>query len=189
MNKKSATILIFFSIIIIFLIVFVNKTFINLTITSPTKQEEKWIVNGPIYAVLPTTNNITYLGGDFSYIGPYTGGGVILNTVNNQLLSSFPKINGVINTVISDGKNGWYIGGKFSKVGELTRHNIAHILPNGAVDPNWNVRPTEIFSSEYINWSPDKEVYALALNHNGLFYMWEELLPKLVLNQEMASLL
>ena len=173
MNKKSATILIFFSIIIIFLIVFVNKTFINLlshkTITSPTKQEEKWIVNGPIYAVLPTTNNITYLGGDFSYIGPYTGSGVILNTVNNQLLNSFPKINGVINTVISDGKNGWYIGGNFSKVGEgeLARHNIAHILPNGVVDINWNVGVKEPFSSEYINWSPDKEVYALALNHNG----------------------
>ncbi len=176
MNKKLHLTAILFSAIIILLLVFISKLFIGSspplipqnTLLQNINPKKGWITNGPVYTILSARKGITYIGGDFNYIGPYTGSGVPIKIANNQLQSNFPKIDGSVKVAIPDNKNGWYIGGTFSKVGDLTRYNIAHILPNGAVDENWNPRAIEVFPDEYINYPPTKgEIYSLALSRDG----------------------
>jgi hypothetical protein len=40
-----------------------------------------------------------------------------------------------------DGSGGFYIGGSFTDVGGVPRNNLARVLANGTVDPNWNPSP------------------------------------------------
>jgi RHS repeat-associated protein len=115
----------------------------------------------------------TYLGGDFDYLGPRTGS--LLSTApggNGIYDASFPEVAGhdpqdtttdsaVVRSIVSDGHQGWYVGGSFSYVGGLPRKNVAHILSNGQVDPNWRV-----------DWAP---VYSLLLQGNDLYLAGEEL--------------
>jgi len=78
-----------------------------------------------------------YIGGDFTYIGPSTGSGVVVSTTGD-VQSDWPEIDGDIYTAISDGADGWYIGGSFSRVGAAPRNNIAHIDSTKTVTANWN---------------------------------------------------
>jgi hypothetical protein len=47
-------------------------------------------------------------------------------------------VDGVVTTVAADGAGGWYIAGGFTSVGGTPRDNLAHLLPNGTVDANWD---------------------------------------------------
>jgi hypothetical protein len=40
-----------------------------------------------------------------------------------------------------DGSGGCYIGGNFNNVGGVPRNNLARVLANGTVDPNWDPDP------------------------------------------------
>ncbi|MDZ7289520.1 MAG: PQQ-binding-like beta-propeller repeat protein [candidate division KSB1 bacterium] len=104
-------------------------------------RDSTWITNGNVYAVA-YAKGITYIGGDFSYVGPNTWYGAALNTTTGMPDLKFPRVNGSIFIVTPDGANGWYIGGKFTKVGNFTRNGIAHIQADGTVDPNWNPNAT-----------------------------------------------
>ncbi len=98
-----------------------------------------WITNGTVYAVTPSSDgNILYIGGLFSAVGPYTGHGVVLDTLTGANDPGFPKVNGIVYCVIPDTSGGWYIGGNFSTVGTTPRNNIAHIKSDKTVDPGWN---------------------------------------------------
>ncbi len=119
------------------------------------------VTNGPVYALAQTSDTI-FLGGSFTYIGPWTGGGVPFNA--STLLSGTPtplanhaKVDGSVYVGIPDGSGGWYIGGDFTTVGGEPHANLAHILPDGAVDAAWTP-------------STDNVVSALAL-HGGVLYV------------------
>ncbi len=86
-----------------------------------------------------------YIGGDFTYIGPSTGSGVVVDTSAGIVQSGWPEVNGDVYAAISDGSDGWYIGGSFSEITDsvstYTRNNVAHISSAGTVtswDPSTN---------------------------------------------------
>ena len=109
---------------------------VQAAVPSDTCNQETWITNGPVYAIVPSGDKV-YIGGKFTQVGPYTGGGVPIDSSTGAAVSVFPKINGGIFIVCADGNGGWFVGGKFTSVGGAVRNNIAHILFNGNVDPNW----------------------------------------------------
>jgi trimeric autotransporter adhesin len=98
---------------------------------------ETWITNGPVYAIA-NEGGTTYIGGDFTYVGPCTGNGVPIDEATGLVLSLYPKVNGPVKAVIADGSGGWYIGGEFTSVGGVERNRIAHIFADGSLDSPWN---------------------------------------------------
>jgi uncharacterized repeat protein (TIGR01451 family) len=121
-----------------------------------------WGTNGPVYAVSRSGNTI-YLGGRFSYVGPNTGSGVIVNGTDGTATGQSLKIAGTTWASVPDGKGGWYIGGKFKAVQGNTRTGLAHLLPNGSLDPAFNPVLQYPGSNEAAN------VLALALANNTLY--------------------
>lgn len=74
-----------------------------------------------------TTNGIVYLGGQFSYIGPYEPFGTQIDSATGIPDFTNAKPNSLVQATCSDGNGGWYIGGDFTKVGDSIRKHIAHI--------------------------------------------------------------
>lgn len=102
-------------------------------------REEFPVVNAPVESIVYSLDGQTiYIGGSFTRVGPSFGNGAAISLSTGAGLLSYPKVYGEINAVVSDGYGGWYIGGKFAKVGDFSVQNIAHILPSGVVDPNFN---------------------------------------------------
>ncbi|MCS7184300.1 MAG: hypothetical protein NZ866_03090, partial [Patescibacteria group bacterium] len=60
--------------------------------------------------------------------------GELINITTTKKL----KVNGQINVILPDNSGGFYIGGYFTQVGTTTRNYIAHILPDGTLNPNFN---------------------------------------------------
>ena len=104
---------------------------------SDTCNQNTWVTNGQVYAIAPAGDKV-YIGGEFTQIGPYTGGGVPINSSTGAPVAAFPKINGTVYATCTDGNGGWFVGGSFTAVGAVARNNIAHILSSGSVDPAWN---------------------------------------------------
>ena len=104
---------------------------------SNVPRESAWVPNGAVHAIV-TTPTATYIGGEFTYIGPSTGSGLPLARSTGLPAATYPKVNGPVNSCISDGSGGWFVGGSFTHVGTLECDNIAHILADGTVDGAWN---------------------------------------------------
>ena len=115
-----------------------------------------WVANGTVYAIARTSSTI-YIGGDFTHVGPATGGCVPLSAATGEVPALFPKVFGRVYACVSDRAGGWFIGGLFNRVGDLRRYNLAHILADGGVDPTWDPQVTNV-------------VYALALS-GGVLYI------------------
>ncbi len=98
---------------------------------------DAWVANGVVRAIV-STGSVTYLGGDFTAVGPNTGRGVSLDSATGAPDTSFPRVNGTVNCVVSDGAGGWYVGGAFTAIGATIRNRLAHLLPDGSVDPSWD---------------------------------------------------
>ena len=122
---------------------------------SSIPNENTWIANNAVNAIADNGTTII-IGGDFTYVGPHTGHGVPLNATSGSPETPYPKVDGTVYAVIPDGSGGWYIGGAFTQVGTLNRNYIAHIRPDGTVDPVWNP-------------SADDTVRALALSGTKLY--------------------
>jgi hypothetical protein len=87
----------------------------------PTSPEaDGWVTDGDVYAfATDTVNDRTYIAGEFSYVGPYTGSTVSVETGSGNL-DAIPKLNLVtgtagvaIDAIEADGSGGWYVGGLF----------------------------------------------------------------------------
>lgn len=125
---------------------------VALTVFSPSSgfgqsiipREATWIPCGEVKTIATDTDKgITYIGGEFHYVGPNTGGFASVNIGTGQLSSPLFKVDGTVYACESDGAGGWYIGGEFTQVGTRARSNIAHVLPDGTVDPDWNPRAND----------------------------------------------
>jgi hypothetical protein len=124
---------------------------------SETPQEDTWITNGTVRAITRTAETV-YLGGDFTYVGPYTGCGVPLNKSTGKAARVFPKVNGDVVACVPDGEGGWYIGGNFTRVGNEIRNYIARIRSDLSLDPVWN--PNAGYPVTTLVVSTDGTVYA-----------------------------
>ncbi|MEX1140061.1 MAG: LamG-like jellyroll fold domain-containing protein [Bacteroidota bacterium] len=102
-----------------------------------TAFDSLYVTNGTVRAVIVSGGTI-YIGGNFTNVGPKTGRGTAIDTATGAPDLAYPRVNGYINAVVPDGSGGWYIGGLFTAVGGTTRNNIAHILADKTVDPDWN---------------------------------------------------
>ena len=117
-----------------------------------------WIADGSIYSTVDV-GATTYIGGNFTRLGPVTGGGAPVDSSSGAIAATFPKVGGAGATVYAvapDGAGGWYIGGDFTTVGVAPRYNLAHILADGSVDSSWDP-------------SPNIVVYALAVSGTTLY--------------------
>ena len=107
-----------------------------------------WVTDGPVYAIARSGDR-TFIGGDFSLVGPRTGPGVQVTSTGTGSLSpavgSFPEVSGgAVFAALSDRSGGWYIGGDFTHVGGTALPRLAHLVPSGgalAVDPGFAPRP------------------------------------------------
>ena len=113
----------------------------GLTATSTAQAQnldpKLWVTNGPVYATALSGKTL-YIGGAFTYVGPYTGGGVPTDATDGLPIPGFPKVQGSVRAIAADGSGGWYIGGAFDLVGGVPRANLAHIradLTVGDWDP------------------------------------------------------
>jgi hypothetical protein len=83
-------------------------------------------------------SGVTYIGGQFTRVGLYTGYGVPLSP-STGYPSAFPPVSyssgaGTVFAAVADGAGGYYIGGVFDTVGGEPRDNLAHILADGTLD-------------------------------------------------------
>lgn len=100
-------------------------------------REDFWVPDGQINTMV-VTNGVAYVGGDFRYVGPDSGGGVGLDLTTGNPVANLPRVEGAVYAVAADGGGGRYIGGLFSMVGGVQRKNLAHILADGSVDTQWH---------------------------------------------------
>ena len=126
-------------------------------------RSELYVTDGDVRAVFESDNKL-YIGGSFTQVAPWSGGGVRVNRstgvpswpTNTSSSSIYPRVSGIVYTSIEDGSGGFYIGGNFSMVGGTSRRNIAHILSDGSLDSNFDA-------------STNDTVYALAYYNQKLY--------------------
>lgn len=120
-----------------------------------------FVTDGTVNA-LARSGSTVFVGGEFSRIGPPTGGSVVLDPLTAKRRAQFPTVAGIVFATVPDGAGGYYVGGRFTTVGGLPRQNVAHVLASGAVDPAFVA-------------NADGDVLALVLN-NGRLYIGGEFL-------------
>jgi len=124
-----------------------------------------WETNGSVSAITRVRNRV-YIGGSFSYVGPYTGYGVPLSEASGKALMRFAKIDdGDVFAAVSDGAGGYYVGGWFTAVGGVARSGLAHIRADGRVDRGWSADLGGSLAT--LGYTPS--VRALALSGSTLY--------------------
>ena len=101
-----------------------------------TEPRATWVPDGEVKAIT-ISGSTAYIGGNFTRIAPYTGSSALFDASTAQLNTPWPEVNGVVNDVVSDGAGGWYLGGDFTSVGGVPRTDLAHVLADGTLDPNF----------------------------------------------------
>lgn len=124
-------------LLILFFSVLANSFCLQAFSQSPAPDPDIYITNGIVYSSL-VDSNFTYIGGEFTYVGPNKGYGGKFTTASYAPDKNFPKVNDNIRAITPDGIGGWYIGGDFTQVGAYTRNRIAHINSDGTVDVLWD---------------------------------------------------
>lgn len=114
-----------------------------------------WVADGDVFAIA-NTDEVTYIGGNFTYVGPNTGGGALISAATGRPLPPYLRVNGKVHTVATDEDGRWYIGGEFTSVGGVPRNNLARIHPSGALDRSWD-------------FNVDNRVYALEVDGPYLY--------------------
>ena len=102
----------------------------------------------PVYSPTGRINTMlaggdtSIVGGVFSAVGKYTGGGALVTATSDQPILSFPKINGEIMSSTPDGNGGFYIYGNYYRENESTANSsvrIEHILADNTFEPNFSI--------------------------------------------------
>jgi hypothetical protein len=123
--------------------------------TPPPVQKNLWVTNGLVRASVLSGNTL-FIGGNFTRVGPPTGGWVGFRSNTAELRPDLPRVAGTVAAMAADGSGGWFIGGEFSAVGGVVRSNLAHIRADGTLDPAFAPQA-------------DQPVRALVLNGTTLY--------------------
>ena len=108
---------------------------------SDTPEAGILVTDGPVHAVAHGAGR-TFIGGDFSHVGLRTGVGAPLDAASGAASGPYPEVaGGVVRAAVADGAGGWYIGGTFTHVDGVPRSGLAHINPDGSLDPGWDPSP------------------------------------------------
>lgn len=95
------------------------------------------MANGDINVAVDDGSTL-YLGGTFTYLGYYSGPGVITSAADGSVDAATPLFTGsTVEAAIPDGVGGWYVGGCFTEVDGVARAGVAHLLSSGSVDPDF----------------------------------------------------
>lgn len=113
-----------------------------------------WATDGEVFSTA-VSNKRLFVGGNFHYVGPRTGGFAEVMPGTGLVRPSLPRVDGFVYAVASDSAGGWYIGGAFSSVAGVTRRNAAHVRADGSLSP-WNP-------------APDSTVYCIHAQPEGLY--------------------
>lgn len=125
-----------------------NADITDIAVNCNAPVADNWVTNGRVVSsALSSDGNTIYIAGDFTRVGPRSGGGVPVETSSGTAVASYPRVEGIVHASASDNAGGWYIGGKFRFVGNLPRNNIAHIRADGSVNPDWNPDATSIINA------------------------------------------
>lgn len=95
------------------------------------------VVDGWVQAIAERDGTV-YVGGKFARIGPWSGGGVLVDATTGNIIEGFPKFNGIVSSAVSDGAGGYFVAGGFTEVGGIPRAGFAHINSQRKVDVAWN---------------------------------------------------
>ena len=107
----------------------------------PTPDRGVWVTDGPVRAIAAGPDGTTYIGGDFSRVGPRTGSGVAVDAVSGVRTAGYPFVDGAVYAAAPDGDGGVFIGGIFRSVGGVARAYLAHIRADGSVDRSFDPHP------------------------------------------------
>ncbi len=141
-------------------IIFLNLTFSNL-VKAQTETPPVYSPTGRVNAMI-TRGDTLIVGGNFTAVGKYTGGGALFTTTSDQPNLNFPKIIGYIFSSTPDGNGGFYVFGSYYRESEnttLPSVRIEHILADNTFEPNFSI-PVSVGAS----------VQARILFHNGILY-------------------
>ena len=94
------------------------------------------ITDGSVSSLAQDASGVTYIGGNFTYVGMRSSYGVTLSASTGHT-GAFPAVNGIVLVAVPDGTGGFYIGGDFTEVDDLPRNRLAHVLANGTLG-SWN---------------------------------------------------
>jgi len=98
--------------------------------------DKNWTANSTVHAIAKNGPTL-YLGGEFTYLGPYSGSGVVMDTATGNRDASWPRVDGSVNAIAPDGAGGFYMGGSFTKVGGFARSNFVHLKADKSVDQDF----------------------------------------------------
>ena len=106
-----------------------------------------WITDARVegMAVLGDT---VFVAGRFDYVGPPTGQLAVLDKTTGEADIMQPRFSALgltsrgITVILPDGTGGYFVGGDFYAVSEQPQRNLAHVLPDGTLDPNFRPDPT-----------------------------------------------
>ncbi len=113
-----------------------SMTFWATAASAQVLRDDLWVTNGSVYASTVLGNRL-YLGGNFSRVGPATGGLMPVHVTAASPLREPLLVDGTIKAIVADGAGGWYVGGAFRHIQGVARNSIARISATGAVKP-WN---------------------------------------------------
>jgi trimeric autotransporter adhesin len=140
---------------------------------SDTCNQNTWVTNGPVYAIAPAGNKV-YIGGSFSRVGPYTGGGfdsihsvvrnniAALDATTGNALAWNPDANYGIYSLAVSGTT-VYAGGDFTSIGGQSRNRIAALDATTGNVTSWDPNANGIVQSLFVSGTT---VYA-----GGVFYI------------------
>ena len=111
-----------------------------LTLAAPAAaqgvRDDMWVTNGFVYTSTILANTL-YLGGQFTRIGPATGGFMPTDATTGVRTLPALNVDGAVNAIVADGSGGFILGGSFKHYQGVERASIARVDASGNLLP-WN---------------------------------------------------
>lgn len=92
-----------------------------------------WGVNGPV-SMLDIDGSTLYVGGQFDYVGPETGGFGIAGATGSGAVNTAAGVLEGAAAIVADGSGGWFL---LTGAPGASLQSILHVLATGQRDPSW----------------------------------------------------